>query len=236
MKSDDLGSYYRTHVFGTIALLEALLKTGLRPRVVIFSSSAVYGSGRGRRPITEAFRPRPITHYAVSKLAQEFAAFRYHTAFGLPVLCVRTFNLLGPGLSPVMACSDFARQIAQAEKRGRPATISTGNLDARRDFVDVRDAVRAYALLAEKGRPGQVYNVASGRAVSIRECLDLLREQTRVPIETVVDPARVQQNDIPVQVGSAERLRRLTGWKPEISVEQSLVDLLEDWRQKVKTE
>ncbi len=236
LKAERPEQFYTLHVLGTVALLEAVIASGLRPVILIASSSAVYGAGTGQKPITERFEPRPLTHYAVSKLAQEMVAMRYWRAFGLPVILVRTFNLLGPGLSPQMACSDFARQIAQAEQTGRPAAISTGNLDARRDFVDVRDAVRAYALLAGKGWPGQVYNVASGRAVSIRECLEFLRAQARVPTETALDPARVQQNDVPVQVGSAERLRRRTGWKPEISVEQSLTDLLEDWRQKVRME
>lgn len=236
LKSERPEQFYTSHVLGTVALLEAVIETGLRPIILVASSSAVYGRGAGRKPITENFKSRPLTHYAVSKLAQEMVALRYWRAFGLPVILVRTFNLLGPGLSPQMACSDFARQIARAEMVGKPATISTGNLDAHRDFVDVRDAVRAYALLAEKGRPGQVYNVASGRAVSIRECLEFLRAQARVRIETVLDPARVQQNDIPFQVGSAERLKRRTGWKPDISVEQSLADLLEDWRQKVEME
>lgn len=236
LKSERPEQFYTAHVLGTVSLFEVLVKTGLRPLVVIASSSAVYGAGRGARPITENFQPRPVTHYAVSKLAQELVAMRCHRAFGLPVICVRMFNLLGPGLSPLMACSDFARQIASAEHRGQPALLSTGNLTARRDFVDVRDAVRAYALLAEKGRAGQVYNVASGKAISIQECLDALRARARVPVESAPDPSRLQQNDVPVQVGSAERLRRQTGWQVEIPVEQSLADLLEDWRQKVNLE
>ncbi|MFZ5910076.1 MAG: NAD-dependent epimerase/dehydratase family protein [Chloroflexota bacterium] len=233
LKADYPGQFYTAHVLGTVTLLDAVLKSDLRPTVIVASSSAVYGAGLGKKAITENFRPRPVTHYAVSKLAQEMVALRYWTAFRLPVIRVRTFNLLGPGLSPVMACSDFARQIAQAEKQGRASTISTGDLSARRDFVDVRDAARAYALLAEKGRAGQVYNVASGRPVVIRGCLDFLREQARVPVEVVMDPARVQKNDVPIQIGSAKQLYDVTGWEIKISVEQSLLDMLEDWRRKV---
>jgi GDP-4-dehydro-6-deoxy-D-mannose reductase len=236
LKSENAEEYYRAHVFGTMALFDAVRETDLKPLIIMASSSAVYGAGLGRRPITEQFRPRPLTHYAVSKLAQEMVAMRYHAAFDLPVICVRMFNLLGPGLSPVMACSDFARQIALAERKGQTAVISTGNLKAYRDFVDVRDAVRAYALLAEKGRPGRVYNLASGRPARIQDCLDFLRGQARVRVEVVTDPARVQANDVPFQVGSAARLQSQTGWKAEIPLEQSLRDLLEDWRRKVETE
>jgi GDP-4-dehydro-6-deoxy-D-mannose reductase len=236
IKSDTPDRYYQAHVLGTVALLDTVVASGLSPVVFIASSSAVYGFGLGRRPITEQFKPRPATHYGVSKLAQELAALHYFTSFDLPVILVRTFNLLGPGLSSQLACSAFAKQIAKAERDGVNSTITTGDLSARRDFVDVRDAVRAYVLLAEKGQAGQAYNVASGQAVAIWECLDFLRRQARLPIKAVLDPARLQKIDIPVQVGNAKRLRDQTGWEPEISIEQSLLDLLDDWRQRVKTE
>ena len=233
IKSDTPDKYYQAHVLGTVALLDAVVESGLSPVVFIASSSAVYGAGLGSRPITEQFKPRPATHYGVSKLAQELAALHYLTSFGLPVLLVRTFNLLGPGLSPQLACSGFARQIALAERNGTPSTIMTGNLSARRDFVDVRDAVRAYAMLVEKGQAGQAYNVASGRAVPIFECLDFLREQAKVQVDAAVDPARLQADDIPVQAGSIKRLQSATGWELEYSNEQSLLDMLADWRQRV---
>ena len=236
IKSDNPEKYYQTHVLGTVALLDAVVESGLQPVICVASSSAVYGSGLGRRPITEKFKPRPATHYGVSKLAQELAAMHYFTSFGLPVIRVRTFNLLGPGLSPQLACSAFARQIAQAEKNRMLSTILTGNLSARRDFVDVRDAVRAYVLLAEKGEAGQAYNVASGQAVAIRECLDFLRKQAKVQVDAVVDPNRVQKDDIPVQAGSIKRLQATTGWDMEISNQQALLDMLDDWRQKVTME
>jgi GDP-4-dehydro-6-deoxy-D-mannose reductase len=236
IKSSTPDKYYQAHVLGTVALLDAVVESGLNPVVFIASSSAVYGSGLGSRPITEQFKPRPATHYGVSKLAQELAALHYYTSFGLPVLLVRTFNLLGPGLSSKLAASNFAMQIALAEKSGRPSTILTGNISARRDFVDVRDAVRAYVGVVECGQPGQAYNVASGRAVPVYECLDFLRKQARVPVEAAVDPAWVQSDDIPVQAGSARRLQALTGWQLEFTLEQSLLDILEDWRQRVKQE
>lgn len=235
LKSDLHDNFYNVHVLGTISLLDAMVALGMSPAIMIASSSAVYGPGIGRKPITERFVLRPQTHYALSKAAQEMAALRFYHVHGLPVMCVRTFNLLGPGLSLDMACSSFARQIALAEKTGKPAVISTGGLGAKRDFVDVRDAVRAYELIANKGKPGEVYNVCSGGAVAISECLAILLKQAKVPVEAVLDPERVQKNDIPVQIGSERKLNEGTGWSPRISLKQSLTDLLVDWRQKVKS-
>jgi GDP-4-dehydro-6-deoxy-D-mannose reductase len=235
LKSDRPEHFYEIHVLGTVALFEAILESGLRPRVVVASSSAVYGVGLGRKQISESFQPQPATHYAISKLAQEMAAMRYSTSTGLSVLCVRTFNLLGPSLSQNMAPSAFARQIAHAELHGEPAKIFTGDLTAIRDYVDVRDAVNAYTLITERGCAGQIYNACSGQAVAIRECLQLLLEQAKVPMEVVLDPGRVQIDDIPIQVGSAMKLKKATGWKPEIPITQSLLDLLAYWREKINS-
>jgi len=236
LKSAQSADFYSVHALGTAALLDAVIESGLRPRVVVASSSAVYGAGVGAKPISESFKPRPLTHYAASKIAQETIALRYFEAFNLPVICARTFNLLGPGLSPGMAPSAFAKQIAQAEKIGKPAQIAVGDLSARRDYVDVRDAVRAYALLSESGKAGQVYNVCSGQATPTAEILQILLDQAKVPIEAVLDSARVQKQDVPVQIGSAKKIRQLTGWKPEIGIKQSLTDLLNDWREKINLE
>jgi len=234
LKADLPETYYTVNVLGTVSLFEAIRATGAMPRVVVTSSSAVYGSAMGARPISEGFCTRPATHYAASKLAQEMVALHYKVN-NIPVMIVRTFNLLGPGLSPDLACSAFARQIAMAEAGRGPRKILTGDLRAQRDFVDVRDAARAYGLVAFHGSPGSIYNVCSGGTVSIQDCFNKLLERSRISVEAVRDPARVQENDVPLQVGSAARLNRLTGWKPKIELEQSLADLLDDWREKVKT-
>lgn len=236
LKSNGYEDLYRAHVFGTIVLMDAVVACGLSPTVVIASSSAVYGTGNGRKPITEKSGLMPQTHYALSKAAQEMVAQRYFHAYGLNVVYVRTFNLLGPGLSPDMACSAFARQIAMAERSGKQSVISTGNLDAKRDFMDVRDAVRAYGLIAKKGRGGEVYNVCSGRAVAVGECLSILLKQAKVPVEAVLDPAKVQGNDVPIQIGSARKLHEETGWVPKIGLKKSLIDLLNDWRERIAME
>jgi GDP-4-dehydro-6-deoxy-D-mannose reductase len=236
LKSDVYENLYKAHVFATITLLDAVLASGVLPTVIIASSSAVYGSGNGRKPINEKSGLAPQTHYALSKAAQEMVALRYFHAHELPVVCVRTFNLLGPGLSPDMACSAFARQIALAERSGKTGTITTGTLAAKRDFVDVRDAVRAYEAIAKKGKPGEVYNVCSGRAVAVGECLSILLKQARVPMEAVLDPAKVQSSDVPIQIGSAKKLHEAAGWSPRIALKKSLIGLLNDWRERVELE
>jgi GDP-4-dehydro-6-deoxy-D-mannose reductase len=233
IRSENPEIYYRSNVLGTLALFEGILGADQHPRVILAGTGAVYGSGFGGRPISERFRPRPVTHYAVSKLAQEMVALRYFDAFKLPVVILRIFNLIGPGQSPALSCSAFARQIALAEAHGKDE-IMTGELSARRDFIDVRDATRAFALLAEKGQAGQIYNVCSGRAVLIRKCLDEMLSLSSRQFNVHIDAGKRQTNDIPVQVGNANKLKHLTGWHPQISLKQSLADLLADWRQRVK--
>lgn len=235
IKSTDPQAYYTSNLFGTLNLLDGVMQMKKRPKVVLASSSAVYGLTKSARPITERSPLRPVTEYAVSKIAQETATLRYHYTFGLDVVIVRMFNLLGPGQSPDLACSAFARQIALAELSEQNEII-TGNLDAKRDFVDVRDAVRAFALLAEKGEAGEIYNVCSGRAVAIQGCLQEMMSQSQKQLSAKVDAARVQKNDVPVQVGSFQKLHKVTGWNPRISLKQSLSDLLNDWRERIKVE
>lgn len=235
IKSQDPQTYYISNLFGTLNLLDAVMQMEKRPKVVLASSSAVYGLTKSARPITERSPLRPVTEYAVSKAAQETAALRYHYAFGLDVVIVRMFNLLGPGQSPDLACSAFARQIALAEVTEQNEIV-TGNLDAKRDFVDVRDAVRAFVLLAEKGAAGQTYNVCSGNAVAIQECLQEMMSQSQKQLSARVDAARIQKNDVPVQVGSFQKLHKAVDWNPRISLKESLADLLNDWRERVKVE
>src|SRR5258706_808361 len=235
IKSSQPEDLYRTNLLGTTTFFDWIIDCGLHAVVVLASSSAVYGSGFGGKPINEQFKLRPVTHYAVSKLAQEIAALRYFDAFQLPVMIVRMFNLLGPGQSPDLACSAFARQIALAELHGQNEIV-TGNLDACRDFVDVRDAVRAFGLVVDKGKTAQVCNICSGRAVAIRTCLDEMISMSSHQFKIRVDSDRLQKNDVLVQIGSAHKLNRVTGWRPQISLRESLLDLLEDWRERIKSE
>lgn len=235
IKASSPEELYAANFLATMNLFESVLASGQRPVLVVASSSAVYGSGLGDRPITERFKPRPTNHYAVSKLTQEIAALRYFDTFQLPVIIIRMFNLLGPAQSPDLACSAFARQIALGETNG-DHEIVTGDLSTHRDFVDVRDAVRAFVLLAEKGKSGQVYNVCSGRTVLMKKCLEVMLSMSPRSFKVRVDVDRVQKNDVPIQIGDAHKLNQLTGWHPQISLKQSLSDLLDYWRQKVKSE
>lgn len=236
LKAPEMAAFYNVHVLGTATLFDAILEIGLKPRILIASSSAVYGKGVGVKPIAESFIPRPLTHYAVSKLAQEQVALRYWHAYQLPVMVARTFNLLGPGLSTHMAPSAFAKQIAQAEMKHKPRVIHTGDLSARRDYLDARDAVRAYDMIARQGTPSQIYNVCSGSAISMEECLQTLMTHAKVKVERIFDPQRSQTHDVPVQVGSATKIERELGWQARIPVERSLLDLLKYWRKKIKQE
>jgi GDP-4-dehydro-6-deoxy-D-mannose reductase len=232
LKAQDPQELYSVNVLGTVALLEALVGLATRPVVVIVSSSAVYGPTRRDRAVSERSSLRPQTHYGASKLAQEQVALRYFHAGQLPVIRVRSFNLLGPGLPTTLACGSFVDSIARLEQADPPEALRTGNLSSERDFTDIRDVVCAYGLLAERGRAGRVYNVCSGTAVSMQHCVDILLGLAARPMRSEVDPALVQTNDVDIQVGSHERIRALTDWRPNIPVDQSLADMLDHRRQK----
>jgi GDP-4-dehydro-6-deoxy-D-mannose reductase len=230
LKSEDPAELYSVNVLGTVALLEALSHLEAPPVVVIVGSSSVYSPSTGR--VNEKTSTRPLTNYGASKLAQELVAMRYFGAHRMPVIRVRTFNLLGPGLPTSLACGSFAATISRLEQMKSPHPLRTGNLNATRDFTDVRDAVRAYRLLAERGRGGRVYNVCSGTPVSLRHCVDVLLRLAARPITSEVDPALLRGNDVDMQVGDFGRLHALTGWKPVIPIEQSLGDMLDYWRRR----
>jgi GDP-4-dehydro-6-deoxy-D-mannose reductase len=230
----DPGGTLRTNVLGIVHLLDAARRRGLRPAVLVVGSAEEYG------PVTEAELPiretaplRPASPYAVSKVAQGALALLYGPAGGMRVVLTRTFHHTGPGRGEAFAESSFARQIAEIEHGLRPAVIEVGNLDAVRDFTDVRDVVRAYRLLLEKGEAGQTYNVCSGRGRRVRDVLDLLLASSSARVEVRVDQERLRPADVPAQVGDPSRLRAATSWEPRIPLEQTLADLLSDWRARV---
>jgi GDP-4-dehydro-6-deoxy-D-mannose reductase len=160
--------------------------------------------------------------------------YQYFKSYGLPIVRTRAFNHEGPRRGEVFVTSNFARQIAEIEAGRRAPVILVGNLKARRDYTDVRDIVRGYWLLLEKGEAGEVYNLCSGRAWAIEEILDLLLAESRVkPIEVKVDPSRLRPSDVPVLVGDPTKIHAAFGWRAEIPFEQTLRDLLDDWRQRI---
>ncbi|MCJ7533101.1 MAG: GDP-mannose 4,6-dehydratase [Anaerolineales bacterium] len=232
LKSDQLKDFYDTHVWGTLVLLDTVKEAGLKPKILVVSSSAVYGEGYRKREITEKFKYRPQTPYAMSKVIQEMIAHYYYSVFNYPIFFARTFNLIGPGQPNNLACSGFAYQIAKAEKL-QNNLIRVGNLLAFRDFVDVRDVVHAYRLIVNHGKPGEFYNVCSGKATSIEICLETLIKLSQMPIKVECDPEKEQKNDVSYQVGNPGKIIRHTGWKAELPIERSLMDLLNYWRQNI---
>jgi GDP-4-dehydro-6-deoxy-D-mannose reductase len=212
-------------------LLDAVRRSGREVLVLVIGSNEEYGAPRPEElPQTEESPLRPHNPYAVSKVAQDFLGLQYHLAYGLPVVRVRPFNHTGPGQAPRFVVPAFASQIARIEAGLQEPVMKVGNLEAARDFTDVRDIVRAYHLAVTQGEPGEVYNLASGQPQSVRGLLEMLLSYSEVEIRVERDPARYRPVDVPVAYGSAEKFRRQTGWKPEIPFEQTLRDVLEYWR------
>lgn len=220
------------NVLGTRHLLHAVERYVPDARIVVPGSALVYRQTDGRLDEESPLRPR--TPYGVSKLAQEMLARRAAENRGLSVLVARPFNHIGPRQDPTFVASAFARQIAEAEAGLGAGVIRVGNLDARRDLTDVRDTVRAYCVIAERGAPGRPYNICTGQARRIGDLLEHLLLLGRVPVRVEVDPERLRPSDHPVLVGDPCRIERELGWHPEIPFEQTLADLLDDWRDRVR--
>jgi GDP-4-dehydro-6-deoxy-D-mannose reductase len=216
----------------TANLLEAVRSEAPEATVVVIGSGEVYGPPSSL-PVEEDAPLRPQNPYAVSKAACDLLAGQYADAFGMRVVRMRPFNHAGPGQSDDYVVGTLTRQVAEAEAAGRDEVLlRTGNPDSARDFTDVRDVVRAY--LAAGSLDGGAYNVASGHAVTVRDLIELVRSATRLPVRHEVEPARMRAHDVPEVRGSAARLREATGWQPEIPLEQTVADALEDWRERLR--
>ncbi len=224
-----------TNIDGELLLFETLRELQMtNTRVMSVLSADVYGYVKpSDLPIDEDTPFRPGNPYAVSKVACDALAYQYFRSYKLPIIRVRPFTHIGSRQKPGFVTVDFAKQIAEIEKGQQASIMKVGNLDAKRDFTDVRDVVRAYALLMEKGEPGEVYNIGSGVSHEIKEVLDFFIAHANVQITSETDPARLRPSDIPDFVCDATKLYNLTGWKPEISFETSLQDILDYWRTQV---
>ena len=228
---DDPGGTIATNARIQANLLSSLLPLSPLPRVLIVGSGDEYGRPPGRaRRLSERAPLRPITPYGVSKVTQDLLGLQYFLSHELPVIRVRPFNHAGPRQSPQFAIAAFARQIARIELGKQPPVIKVGNLEARRDFTDVRDVVRAYLLAIEKGRPGEVYNIGSGTAPRLGEMLKLLLTLTKATVSVEVEPSRKRAAEADVYVCDARRFRQLTGWRPLIPLRRMLRDTLDYWR------
>lgn len=220
------------NVLGTHHVLDSLRSAGVSARVLITGSSLVYR--QSERPLKEEDPTGPATPYALSKLAQEMLGRRGVIDDRLHVLLTRPFNHTGPRQAPTYAAPTFAHQIALIEKGRLRPEIVVGNLDASRDLHDVRDTIRAYTAIVERGQPGRVYNVCSGQSFKIRDVLDRLVSMSRVPVTVTVDPQRYRPSDNLILWGDRGRIERELGWKPQIPLEQTLTDLLDYWRKQIE--
>lgn len=219
------------NIVSQVNVLEACRATGIDPIIVIASSAEVYGAVPvDEIPIVEAQPFRPRNPYAVSKVTQDMLGLQYCLSYGMNVVRVRPFNHIGPGQNDRFVVSSMARQIAEIERGRADPVLLVGNLDAVRDFLDVRDVVRAYLSVARTDFVGEVFNVATGVGMSIREVLERLLALSTATVITREDPARLRPSDVPVLIGDASKLRAATNWQPTIPVEQSLLDALNDWR------
>lgn len=227
---------YEDNVLGQLNLFEGVIATKLTPRMLVISSNEVYGrpSSPAVLPYREDHPMRPNNPYAVSKCTQDLMALQYHISHNYDVLVARPFNHIGPSQAARFVAADFARQIAEIELGRREPVLALGNMSAERDFTDVRDVARAYLALIQGGEAGEIYNVCSGRPRSIQYLLDVLLSMSSANIEQRSDPAKFRPADTPISFGDASKLRAATGWAPKIPFEQTLQDILNDWRTKCK--
>jgi GDP-4-dehydro-6-deoxy-D-mannose reductase len=228
------GETIANNVIAQVNVLEACRAATVFPLVLVIGSSEEYGFVRpDEMPVGEDQPFRPGNPYAVSKIAQDMSGLQYALAFGMRIVRLRPFNHAGPGQSDRFVLSNFARQVAEAEAGIIEPVVLTGDLTAERDFLDVRDVVRAYRLAIDRAQPGEVYNVASGTSHPVGALLEQLVGMATVKIEIRHDPARSRPSDVPRIVGDASKFRQATGWEPLIPIEQTLRDTLDYWRANV---
>lgn len=225
----------QTNISAQVNLLEAVRRLKLDSRIAVAGSSEEYGAlDPSHVPIDEETPLKPVSPYAVSKVAQDLMGLQYFKNYGMPIVRLRIFNLTGPGRSEAFVTSAFARQVARIEAGLQEPVVHVGNIKVIRDFTDVRDAAEAMRLALEKGEPGEVYNICSGTGIEVGEILNILKREIHRDFEVKHDGDRVRPSDLPVIYGNGARLKAATGWVPKISFSQSMIDLLNEWRASVK--
>lgn len=224
-----------TNILGQLNVILAMQQHVPQARLLVVSSSHVYGMvEESDQPVNESTPFRPADPYAVSKVAQDMLALQYWQSHGLPIVRVRPFNHIGPRQAPDYVVARFAREIAQMEAGLGAPILKVGNMTAKRDFTDVRDVAQAYWLALEKGTPGAVYTIGSGAAYSIDEMLQILLRLARVDVQVETDPALFRPGDVPVLQSDPRAFQEQTGWRAAISLEQTLEDTLNYWRDQVR--
>lgn len=222
------------NIHSELNILHSMAGLDLDARILIIGSSEEYGLVLpDENPIDEDQPLRPANPYSVSKVTQDMLGLQYFLSHDVACIRVRPFNQIGPGQSKLFVAPAFAHQIAAVEKGLSDPVVYVGNLEARRDFTDVRDMVRAYQLLMELGEPGDVYNIGSGEAQSIQELLDILLHLSDAPIRVETDPSRVRPSDVPVVICDSRKIRQAIGWKPQYTFEHTLADVLADARARI---
>ncbi len=225
-----------TNIIGQLNVFESVRAMKTDPWIQIACSSEEYGMVyENELPIKETNPLRPLSPYAVSKVGQDYLGYQYHQSFGLKVIRTRGFNHDGPRRGDVFVSSNFAKQIVMIEKGKKPPVMYVGNLEARRDFTDVRDMVRGYWLALDGNcEPGEAYNLCSGTDYCIQDVLDMLIEMSGQKVEVREDPERLRPSDVPVLLGDASKFKAATGWEPTIPYEQTLQDMLDYWRAEIR--
>jgi len=229
------GETLTTNIMSEVNIFEAVRSLRLTDcRIHIAGSSEEYGMVfPSEIPIKEANSLRPLSPYGVSKVAQDLLGFQYYKSYGLKIIRTRAFNHTGPRRGDVFVTSNFSKQIVEIEKSKRNPVIYVGNLEAVRDFSDVRDVVRGYYMTLKDGKPGEVYNICSGKGYKIKEMLDVLLSLADCEIKTIQDPARLRPSDVELLLGDATKIRKAVGWKCEIPFKKTMKDLLDYWRERV---
>lgn len=226
------GKILRNNILAELNLLEALRARQSKARILILGSADEYGRGSSK-PVHERTPLLPISPYAVSKIGQDFLALQYHLAYGMAIIRVRPFNHIGERQALGFVVPDFAKQIVDIEKSGKPGVMNVGNLEPVRDFTDVKDMVRAYEVALEKGIPGEVYNIGSGKGVKIRNLLNRMIHLSTARITIHVDQSRLRPDE-PRLVCDPKKFQKLTGWEAQIPLEETLRRVLKYWRNESK--
>jgi len=222
------------NIVGPCNLFEAVRAAQLSPLIQIACSSEEYGLVKPNElPIKETNPLRPLSPYAVSKVAMDYLGYQYFKSYDMRIIRTRGFNHTGARRGEVFAESSFAKQIAEIEKGIKKPVILVGNLEAKRDYTDVRDMVEGYFLALEKGESGEVYNICSGKAIKIEKVLETLLSFSKTKVTVKQDPSRMRPSDVPILLGDNWKFVKQTGWKPKISFEKTMKDLLDYWREKV---
>lgn len=219
------------NIKGSINVMDAVRELYYKPRVLLIGSGEEYGHIRpGETPIREENLLRPGNIYAATKACQNMIGSIYARAYDMQLMMVRSFNHIGPGQAPMFVVSDFCKQVAEIEKGLREPVMYVGNLAAKRDFTDVRDVVKAYVKLVVQGEPGETYNMGSGHAVEIRKILNMIISMSVKEIRVEIDPNKIRPVDVPIIEADITKLHELTGWQPQIPLEQTIKETLDFWR------